>query len=198
MAAAAPPMPPQSYVSIVSAAASQPPMERLRRAGAAPTRNWSMNDGLGQMQMEARKLSTNMEEAQMVNMMRDFMKLGFTGLEMFNTKVRVLELDGWAESVCNDLHKYDAALAKIYRKYWRRSSATPEMEILMGVGTSLIMHHCKNKFTGKKNEPKATPAESVPFRVPSQRPPSPSESSEESDDEMPPPSNRVINVTVEK
>lgn len=129
-----------------------------------------MNDPLDDMRMEARKLNSNIEEAQMVNMMRDFMKLGLTGLELFNSRVRLLELDGWAESVGNDLHKYDAALAKIYRKYWRRSAATPEMEILMGLGTSLVMHHCKSRFKKKQTEaaspPPFQPDASVPFHMP--------------------------------
>lgn len=166
-------------------------IERLRTSGAMPTRHWSMDDSLDEMQMEARKLNSNIEEAQMVNMMRDFMKLGFTGLELFNSRVKVLELDGWADTVTKDLHKYDAALAKIYRKYWRRSAATPEMEIIMGIGTSLVMHHCQNKFAQKRAAarpvtPRRPPP--APFVDEDDDAPSLSEGEgEDEDDEAPPP-----------
>ena len=157
-------------------------LEQLRQSGAKPTRKWSMEDPLDDMVLEARKLKNNMDEAEMVNMMRDFLKLGFTGIEFLNDRVKLLELEGWSQAVSQDVHKYDAALAKIYRKYWRRSSATPEMELLMGIGTSMFTHHCKNKFVKKQRRPSRAPApqpsSNVPFHMPAD---------DDSDDESPPP-----------
>ena len=168
-------------------------LEHLRQSGAKPTRTWTMNDPLDDMVLEARKLRNNIDEAEMVNMMRDFLKLGFTGIEFLNDRVHMLELDGWSNAVSKDVHKYDAALAKIYRKYWRRSTATPEMELLMGIGTSLFTHHCKNKFAKKARAPRApapapgpAPAD-VPFHMPAD--------GSDSEDEMPPPG--VVQVDFE-
>lgn len=167
-------------------------LERLRQSGAKPTRNWVMDDNLDDMQMEARKLNGNIEEAQMVNMMRDFLKLGFTGIEYANTRVRVLELDGWADAVCSDVGKYDAALAKIYRKYWRRTSATPEMELMMGIGTSLFTHHCKVKRDKARRD-------AEPPRSQSQPPPTsfsmPANDDDTDEEEMPPPGVTSVQIS---
>ena len=174
-----------------------------------------MSDPLDAMQMEARKLNANVDEAEMVNMMRDFMKLGFTGIEFANDRLKLLRLEGWADSVCNDLHKYDAALAKIYRKYWRKSSATPEMEILMGIGTSLFMHHCKHKYMSGAAAAGSSGADSTPGPAAGRPPPrssggprqrqargqfhmpshAPNDSGSSDDDEAPPPS--VVEVSIE-
>ena len=166
-------------------------LEHLRQSGAKPTRTWTMNDPLDDMVLEARKLRNNMDEAEMVNMMRDFLKLGFTGIEFLNDRVHMLELDGWSNAVSKDVHKYDAALAKIYRKYWRRSTATPEMELLMGIGTSLFTHHCKNKFAKKARAPRASAPAPAPADVPFHMPADGSDS----EDEMPPPG--VVQVDFE-
>ena len=73
-----------------------------------------------------------------------------TGIEMLNGRLKVLELEGWSADVCRDMTKYDPALGKLYRKYWRRSqNASPEMEIAMGLITSLGMFHFKNKVSSR-------------------------------------------------
>ena len=83
-----------------------------------------------------------------MNMMRDGLRMMCTGIEMLNGRVKLLDLDGWSAQVCNDLSKYDPALSKLYRKYWRRSySSSPEMEVAMGLIGSLGMYHFKRKIS---------------------------------------------------
>ena len=148
-----------------------------------------MRDRLDDMQMELRKLNSNMDEMQMVNMMRDMMRLGFAGIEFMNSKLNLLQIDGWSEAISSEMHKYDPALRKLYQKWWRRSSTQPEVEILIGLGTSLIMHHAKNKMMRRETVPqhprgaRAQRAASVPFAMPSTL----SESSDDSDGEEAPP-----------
>ena len=148
-------------------------LHRLRQAGASLTREWTMQDDLESMQMEMRKVTSNMEEAQTVNMMRDMMRIGFAGVEFLNGRIGLLELDGWSEQMSQDIHKYDGALRKLYQKWWRRSSTSPEMEIIIGLGTSLLMHHAKNKLTGGtaragRAAPRASsPKNDTPFTMPS-------------------------------
>jgi len=47
-----------------------------------------------------------------------------------------------------DLNKYDSALSRLYRKYWRRSASSPEMEIAVDILGSIGMYHFKKKLVG--------------------------------------------------
>lgn len=110
---------------------------------------YTMNDNLADMQFEVRRQLTEIEEENTVKFMKDALKLSCTGIEMLNTKMGpFLELSGWSNEVCNDMDRYNGALGKLYKKYWRRSSMSPEMELMMGLVGSLGMHHFKAKFLG--------------------------------------------------
>ena len=179
-------------------------LERLRQGGARLTREWSMRDSLDDMQVEARRLTSTMDEANAINTMKDMMRLGFAGVEFLNSRVPMLELDGWAESVSKDLGKYDSAMGKIYRKYWQRSNASsPEAEILLGLGSSLVMHHAKNKFR-KRAAARKTSADRQPPPVPfagrakpAAQAPVPKIADDDSDDEMPPPGGNITEIKIE-
>ena len=178
-------------------------LERLRQGGARLTREWTMRDSLDDMQVEARRLTSTVDEANAINTMKDMMRLGFAGVEFLNSRVPMLELDGWADSVSKDLSKYDSAMGKLYRKYWQRSNASsPEAEILLGLGSSLVMHHAKNKFrkraaARRAADPQAPPP--VPFTgraKPAVKPPVP-RIDDDSDDEMPPPGGNITQIKIE-
>ena len=171
-------------------------IDRLRQGGAQPSRAWSVNDNLDDMRIEERKLKSNMEETQMVATMRDFLRLGFAGIEFLNSRVRFFELDGWAEIAGKDIERYDGSLRQLYRKYGRRATASPEVELLMGVGASIMMHHTqqktmrRNQSSAREHMPPPPPTDSsVPFSMPGGI----EEISSEEEDESPPP---VVGVTV--
>ena len=141
-------------------------IERLRMQGITFSKQWTVDDRLEDMQFEIRRHMLHIEELNNMNTMRDGMRMICTGIEMINNRVNLLELNGWASQVCGDMHKYDAALSKIYRKYWRRSqSSSPEMEIAMGLITSMGMFHFKKKVSSRMFTPN--------HPVPGMQPPNP-------------------------
>ena len=125
-------------------------LERLKLQGVTLTKQWTTHDRLEDMQFEMRRHTLHAEEMNNVGMMRDIMRMLCTGLEMVSTKTGVLNLSGWSSDICGDMHKYDSALSRLYRKYWRKSqSTTPEMELAMGIIGSIGMFHFKNKFSAQ-------------------------------------------------
>lgn len=134
-------------------------IDRLRKQqGVKISRNFTMRDHLSDMQFEIRRHLTTIDEANMVKFMSDGMRLACTGIELANSKLGpFLELDGWAMDVTSDMTRYESALTKLYRKYWRRSSMSPEMELAFALVGSLAMHHFKRKtsdmFFGKGASP---------------------------------------------
>lgn len=103
-----------------------------------------MNDRAEDMMLEVRRITLAMDETSNVSMMRDGLRLALTGIEMVNNRIGMLDLEGWSSEVCRDLHKHDANLARVYRKYWKRShSVSPEMDICMSLVGSMGMYHMK-------------------------------------------------------
>lgn len=112
------------------------------------TKEWSMDDSLDDMVLEMRRITLALDEQSNVSMMRDGLRMVVTGLELVNNRLGILDLEGWSNEVCRDLHKHDENLSRIYRKYWRRGvSRNPEMEIAMALFGSLGMHHMKRSMS---------------------------------------------------
>lgn len=156
-------------------------IERLKLQGITFSKNWTIDDRLEDMQYEVRRHMLHIEECNNMNMMRDGMRMICTGIEMVNGRMHLLELNGWASEVCADMSKYDPALSKLYRKYWRRTqSSSPEMEVAMGVLTSMGMYHFKKKLSSRMFTPR-TPS------MPAARHRAPSPAASETDSEAMPP-----------
>lgn len=125
-------------------------LERLEKHhGVTLTKRYTMQDNLADMQFEIRRHLSNADEANMVKFMSDGMKLMCTGVELANSRFGpFLELDGWASSVTGDMTRYNNAFSKLYRKYWRRSTMSPEMELAFALIGSVAMHHFQRKAQG--------------------------------------------------
>lgn len=164
-------------------------ISRLKLQGVQFSKEYSLDDSLDDMQYEIRRHMLHLEETNNIKMMRDGMQMICTGIEMLNGRMQLLELNGWASDVCSDMSKYDPALSKLYRKYWRKSQASsPEMEIATGVLMSMGMYHFKRKLSSRMfpgpQRPSATSAP-PPSHAPRRRPPSPAASDTSSED-LPP------------
>ena len=123
-------------------------MERLKLQGIQLSKNWTVNDRLDDMQFEVRRHLMHVDEQNNISMMRDGMKLACTALEMGSQRFNILELNGWSAEVCSDMKRYDHALGRLYRKYWKKGfSNSPEMELAFALVGSAGMFHFKKKMT---------------------------------------------------
>ena len=139
-------------------------MERLKAQGIILTREFTMSDNLADMQFEVRRHLLRIDESNSIGFMRDGLRLLFSGIEAGNKAVGpVLQLDGWSTQACTELdsHKYDRSLSSLYRKYWRRGSSSPEMDLACGILSSMATWHVKQQFMAKK--PKMPGAGGGPF-----------------------------------
>lgn len=168
-------------------------MERLKLQGITFTKTWTVHDRLDDMQFELRRHLLHLDEINNINMLRDGLRMACTGFEMVNKRYNLLDLDGWSQEVCRDMTRYDHAMSRLYRKYWRRSSiSSPEMELAMALCGSIGMYHFKQKMASQM-----FPGSKQRFQTPSSMPsPPPSfprtahvadaESSEDDEEEVPP------------
>ena len=156
-------------------------MERLKMQGVKLTREWGVDDSLDDMQFELKRLMLHVDETNNINMMRNTLQLACTGIEMLNTRMGVLDLQGWSEEVCRDMNKYDRSLGRIYRKYWRKShSNNPEMDILLGLVGSAGTFHFRKSFTKQMMRPAA------PSRAARTRAKPPRDASDSEEEGLPP------------
>lgn len=125
-------------------------LQRLQKAGVQMTRAYTIADDLSDIQFEVRRQQVYMDEVHAVRFMKDVMRMTFTGIEMANGRVGpFLDLDGWSVAVASDIDRYDHALSRIYKRYWRKStSAAPEMELAFGIIGSMAMFHFRKKLHG--------------------------------------------------
>ena len=129
-------------------------LDRLRLRGIKLSREFTLADPLADIEFELRRHLAHIEEESSVAMMRDVLRVACSGLEMGATRLNILDLEGWAAEVTDDIRKYDPALAGLYRKYWRRGQSSPEMQLVMGLVGSIGMHTVK-KFLRSMAPPRA-------------------------------------------
>jgi len=150
-------------------------LQALRSKGVKLSREFSMKDTLTELEFEVQKQNSNLNATAAVSNMKDMMRIGFNGLEMANARFGpFLCMDGWAESLTSDMKRFDNALEKLYKRYWRKQSMSPVMELGMIILGSLAMHHFKSKLFGPVRPPPKVPAATaMPSQPESVSPPPP-------------------------
>lgn len=122
-----------------------------RRHGVRLSRPMSIEDSLSDLQYEMKKHLLVLDRDRGVKFMKDALKVGASALVGANDRFGpFLHLDGWAQSFSAEIEGYDQALGSLYKKYWSRrgQSMSPEAQLAFGIGSSMAMHHFKNKFAG--------------------------------------------------
>lgn len=124
-------------------------LRRMEARGVELSRRFSENDSLAELEFEVAKQNAASSTENSVNFMRDMLRLVITGLEVGNNKLGpFLSMDGWAEATTRDMHRYDHALERIHRRYFRKHQMSPIMEMGWLLLGSLAMWHFKSKFLG--------------------------------------------------
>lgn len=129
-------------------------LHALESKGVRLTRSFSMADSLNEMEFELQKQTSLLNTAGAVQNMKDVLRLGLNGMELANAKLGPFVcMEGWAESLTSDMKRFDAPLEKLYKRYWRKSTMSPIMELGMIILGSLAMHHFRTKMFGRAASP---------------------------------------------
>jgi len=72
--------------------------------------------------------------------------MAVTGLEFLNNRVNPfdLQLDGWAESINENITDYDEVFSQLHEKYSGKANVAPELKLLFMLGGSAVMLHMTN------------------------------------------------------
>ena len=109
--------------------------------------NYNMNSHLEDMRNEYIKIKkTKRIRKFLLNFKEKVMMAAITGMEFLNNKFDPfdIKLDGWSESVNENINDFDEVFEELYEKYGGKSDVAPELRLLMMLGGSAFMFHLTN------------------------------------------------------
>ena len=117
--------------------------KKLGEQGIRTTMNYNMNSNLEDMRNEYLKLKKQREIDNSVKFQRKALMAFVTGIEFLNNKVDpfAIQLDGWSESVNENIFDYDEIFEELYLKYGGDSEVAPEIRLMFALGGSAFMFH---------------------------------------------------------
>lgn len=117
-----------------------------------PVKRLTMKDKLEEIQFQYDKVQSEINTSQGVEMVKSGIKMGSVVLEFGLKKLGVPLVEGFSTNLNKDSNKFNRPLTKLYKKYWRRGSSSPEMELAMIVLGSLAWTMIQNKMQGVGNK----------------------------------------------
>lgn len=120
--------------------------ERIERKGMQLPKKFTMASSLDEMRLELDRLKKDREIDQSVKFQRKVMLTLVTGVELLNNKFDPLgaRLDGWSESINDQIDDYDEVFEELHDKYKGKAKMAPELKLLFMLGGSAFMFHMTN------------------------------------------------------
>jgi hypothetical protein len=120
--------------------------KKLENQGIRTTMNYNMNSHLEDMRNEYIKLKKQREVDNSIKFQRKMLMACVTGLEFMNTRFDPfnVKLDGWSESVNENLNDYDEIFEELGEKYGGAGDMAPEIRLLFTLAGSAFMFHLSN------------------------------------------------------
>lgn len=126
-------------------------LERMDRKGIGGTK-MTVANSLDEINAEVarRKDSKNLEAS--IRFQRSMLTTVTNGLEFLNNRYDPLgvALDGWSESIHENIEDYDEIFEELYDKYKDKSKVAPEVRLVMTLGLSAAMCHVTNTMFKSK------------------------------------------------
>ena len=123
-------------------------LQRLEQKGFPVSRRYTMDNTLDDVRDEYNRLldARNLEAS--LRFQRQALMGIVTGLEWANGKFDPfdIKLDGWSESVHENVEDFDEIFEELYDKYKERGKMPPEARLVMALAGSGFMCHVSNTF----------------------------------------------------
>ena len=127
-------------------------LERLDANGFKSGRKFTMNSNLEDIKFEYERLKKQRDVDKSIKFQRKILMAVSSGIEFLNGKFDPfdIKLDGWSESIYENLHEYDEVFEELHEKYKSKVKVAPELRLLMMVGGSAFMFHLTNTLFKSK------------------------------------------------
>jgi hypothetical protein len=121
-------------------------LERLEQRGFRPHKKFTMDSDYNEVKAEFDRITRQRECDQSTKFQRKMLVAFITAIEFLNNKFDPidLKLDGWGESIHENINDYDDVFEELHEKYKGKSQMAPELKLLLMVGGSGFMFHLTN------------------------------------------------------
>ena len=123
-------------------------LKRLESRGIPLSKHYSASSSLEEMKEEYSRLKNQRDVENSIKFQRKTMLAFASGVEFLNSKFDPFDvkLDGWSESLHENLSDYDDVFEELHEKYKAKTNIAPELKLLMMLGGSAVMFHMTNSL----------------------------------------------------
>lgn len=121
---------------------------RLQSKGIPVSKKYNINSDIKEMRNEFNKIKRDNEVNSSIRFSRRMLMACVTGMEFMNKRYDPFDvkLDGWSDSVMENVDDYDNVFERLHDKYASRVSMAPEIELLLSLAGSAFMFHLTNSM----------------------------------------------------
>ena len=121
---------------------------RLQTKGVPLPHKFNMNSNVFEMRREFERIKRDAEVNSSIKFSRRMLMACVTGIEFLNKRYDPfdIKLDGWSESVMENVEDYDNTFERLHDKYKSKVQMAPEIELLLSLAGSAFMFHLTNSM----------------------------------------------------
>ena len=123
-------------------------LNRLEKKGFPVNKKFTIYSGVDEIRTEYKRIMYGIEIDQSIRFSRRMLIACVTGVEFLNKRYNPfdLALEGWSESVMENVDDYDGVFEELYNKYKSKMYVAPEVKLIMMLGGSAMMFHLTNSM----------------------------------------------------
>lgn len=121
---------------------------RLQSKGVPLPHKFNMHSNVHEMRREFQRIKRDAEVNASIKFSRRMLMACVTGIEFLNKRYDPfdIKLDGWSESVMENVEDYDNTFERLHDKYKSKVQMAPEIELLLSLAGSAFMFHLTNSM----------------------------------------------------
>jgi len=118
-------------------------LARLEKKGFVVNKRLNAYSEISEIRTEYKRIMYSIEAEQSIKFSRRMLIACVTGVEFLNKRYDPFNimLEGWSESVMENVDDYDGVFEELYVKYKSKMQVAPEIKLMMMLGGSGMMFH---------------------------------------------------------
>ena len=121
----------------------------LEKKGVKLSKNYTLKSSLEELEFEYNTQKNQAEQEASIHFQQKILMAAVTGVEFLNKKFDPIgaKLDGWSESVMDNITDYEEIFRQLHEKYKQKASMPPELQLLITlVGSGFMFHLTQSLF----------------------------------------------------